>query len=42
MTPRTSREVYGHDIQFEKQDPDTIVWWVTIFIFGFICGVIFV
>jgi hypothetical protein len=40
--PRTSREVYGHDIQFEENNPDQIVWWVTVFAIGFICGVIFV
>lgn len=41
MRKSTSKEVYGHDIQFEDDNnPDRAVWWVTLFVLGFICGML--
>ena len=40
--PRTSKDVYGYQAEFEKRDPDRIVGLIGLvalgFVFGFIVG----
>ena len=37
---RSAREAYGHDIDFHDHHPDTPVWYVTLFILGFLLGML--
>jgi hypothetical protein len=40
--PRSSREAFGHQAQFQERDPDRIVGWaaalMAAFVFGLILG----
>lgn len=37
---RSAREAYGHDIDFSDHNPDIPVWYVTLFVLGFITGML--
>lgn len=36
--PRTSRDAFGYQIQFEKRDPDKLVGIALVLIFTFLAG----
>ena len=36
--PRTSREAFGHECHFHRNDPEHIVGWVCLLIFVFVAG----
>jgi hypothetical protein len=39
-SPRTCREAYGHDIQFESRDPDRLVGWACLLLAVFVAGML--
>ena len=36
--PRSSREAYGHEIYFERKDPDRLVWVICVVLGAFLLG----
>ena len=36
--PRTSREAYGYDVEFDRRDPNKNAWVLVIFGFGLLLG----
>lgn len=36
--PRTGREAFGHEVHFQRRDPDRMVGWACLLMAAFVAG----